>query len=365
MSKSLILSSPINFYEKYKESSSPHTSVLEFEHLISTIEHTLVNETIFTPEYNHEKEMLLQELYFSKKLYYDDVIRFCARFIDTIDLMIRKTSDQSYPSYFHRKRYFYYMEYCISKFPNIILFPTFDNIGATDLIKTRSVPVFFIGLSTKTIYADEFLLTPSEFFFHDINHCRIIYQQDEAYISHKNITKQQLIKDMETSKNKYYESIKSLQDNNLKSLMKMIIFEIVHEDGLSFVDDTICERLIKPEGEDIVERMNGSDIELVKKITPSTIGNVLFKLRCGFYDEENDPLNFIVDVNYRTKGKVIEATQELLRIFGCSEKSNEQIESLVDMVTSLKPTRKCLGDKMIAGKKYNKKTKRRLQRKKA
>jgi len=248
------------------------------------------------------------------------------------------------------------MEYCISKFPNIILFPTFDNIGATDLIKTRYVPVFFIGITTEPVYADEFLLTPSEFFFHDINHSRIIYQQDEEYLIDKKISKQQLISSMEATTKLYFDNISTITYKKLTALMKMLIFEIIHEDGFSFINEKICERLLKPEGEDMVERMNGSVIELVKKITPSTIGNTLFKLRCGFYDKENEPLSFIVSEDYRTISNIVLAAQTLINIFNCRSVSTDELNQLVNVNSSLTPIRKCLNGEMIAGK--NKKTKK-------
>ena len=342
MSKSVLLTSPLNFYNKYKTYSSPHIEFPEFKILVDNINKKLNDDTLFTVEFNNEKKLLLQELYFLKDLYYDDVIRFCSKFVDTIDLIFRKKTGQTYPDYFHRKRYFYYMEYCITKFPEIILFPTFDNIGATDLIKTRCVPVFFVGISTEPAYADEFILTPNEFFFHDINHGRIIYQQDEAYIKEKNMKKEDLILVMEKSIIDYYTLIKTIKDKKIAALMKMLIFEIIHEDGFPFVFDKLCERLVRAEGPDKVERMNGDVIELVEKTTASTIGTALYKLRCGFYDKENEPLSVIVDTDYRTSDKIVEATDLLLKMLNCPPKSSEEIYKLIKENSSIVPIRKCL-----------------------
>lgn len=366
MSKNEILSNPSLFYNKYKNETSPHIKITEFKYLIDVIKTNLEDENLFIPEFNNEKTLLLQEFYFLNDLYYDDIIRFCCKFVDVIDIIIRKKPGQIFPDYFHRKRYFYYMEYCIAKFPNIILFPTFDNIGATDLIKTREVPVFFLGISTTSVYADEFTLTPSEFFFHDINHSRIIYQQDEAYRINKGMKKEDLITEMENTRKYYYDAITIIQDKNLKDLMKMIIFEIVHEDGFPFVSDKICERLIRPEGEDNVERMVGTTIELVKKDTPSTIGNTLFKLRCGFYDKENEPLDKIVKTDYRKIDRIIEATQQLIKIFNCPDINDDKIKELFKTNKSIIQNRKCLDNIMFAGKSRKKinKTKRTLRRKK-
>lgn len=354
MSKSVVLKNPKQFYEKYRSIKNPHTIFSEFRPLVDSIKLHLDNEQLFRQEYNNEKKLLLQEFYFLKDLYYDDVIRFCAKFVDMIDIIIRKNPDEQFPDYFHRKRYFYYMEYCISKFPDIILFTTFDNIGATDLIKTRCVPVFFIGINTTPIYADEYMLTPSEFFFHDINHSRIIYQQDEAYIKEKDIDKLELIDMMVASTSHYYNEITKLTDKRLIGLTKMLLFEIVHEDGFPFVSDKICERLLRQEGEDHVERMNGDVIELVKKVTASTLGQTLFKLRCGFYDKEHEPIALIVDKDYRTSDKIVEAAQAMIRIFGCSDMSSEELKLLITENTSLTPFRKCLDDMALLGGKSRK-----------
>lgn len=354
--KSLVLDNPKRFYDKYSSRKTPHTIFPEFKSLVDAINVHLNNEQLFRQEYNNEKALLLQEFYFLKDLYYDDVIRFCAKFVDTIDIIIRKNQnsdeqnpDEQFPDYFHRKRYFYYMEYCISKFPDIILFTTFDNIGATDLIKTRCVPVFFIGISTTPSYADEFILTPSEFFFHDINHSRIIYQQDKAYIKENNIDKLKLIDSMVSSTEHYYNEIKKI-DKKLIGLTKMLLFEIVHEDGFPLVHDKICERLLRKEGDDNVERMNGDEIKSVKKVTASTLGQTLFKLRCGFYDKELEPNKLIVDKTYRTSEKIVEAALAMLHIFKCSVVSSEDLKLLINQDTSLSnPLRKCLDGKRLLG----------------
>lgn len=345
-----IVKDPQMFYDKYKAFQSPHTSIPDFKDLVDKIHEKLNDGILFTFEFENEKKLLLQEFYFLKDLYYDDVIRFCSKFVDLIDIMLRKTPEHTYPDYFHRKRYFYYMEYCISKFPNIILFPTFDSIGATDLIKTRCVPCFLVGISLLPVYADEFVLTPSEFFFHDINHSRIIYQQDDAYIKNKEISKEQLILEMVETTQHYYNTIKTIEDKKMVALMKMIIFEIIHEDGFSFLYETICKRLVRPEGEDFVERMEGGVIELVKKITPSTIGITLFKLRCGFFDKENEPFDVIVDTKYRTVEKIILATQQLLTIFKCNPEPYDKLHDLV-INNTIVPYRKCFNDLIFAGKK--------------
>ena len=337
------------FYDKYKLYKSPHVIFEDFKILVDNIKKILNNKTIFSDKFQNLKTLLEHEYFFLKDLYYDDVIRFCTKFIDYIDIIIRSNNIDNPPEeYFQRKRYYYYMEYCISKFPNIILFPTFDNIGATDLIKVRCIPVFFIGITTDLIYADEFLLSPSEFYFHDINHARIMYQQNEEYIKKNNITNDKLIENMSTTTHKYYEDIKKIKDNGMKNVMKMLIFEIIHEDGFPMIDTILCEKLVRKQGIDFVERMTNKGIEKVDKKTSSTLGFSLVKLRCHFF-EENTPIEQIVPKNYRTLDKIIEAAQKLLDIFGCPTIEYETLKKIITNNTTLRQKKSCLDNIMIAG----------------
>ncbi len=378
--KKELVANPLQFYNKYKGSASKHIPMPEFTSLVKKMTSFLEksdNEiatqygfTVLPTPLAVQKTLLLQEVFFIKELYYDTVLEFCSHFVEFTENLVRtkrKNVDKGcpFPDYFHRKRYYYYLNWCLDRFPNVILFPTFDPVGATDLIKMRCAPVFLVGMLFDTTYADEFELTPAEFFFHDVNHSRIIVQQDEAYIDTKKITMDQLIQEQATTLKEYYDQVekntKILPTNNdaikatkkqlaaVAALKKMILFEVVHEDGFPFVKDIICERLVRPEGEDVVERMVNGKITQVTKITPSTLGYVHFKLLCGFYDRENEPLAIIVPKEMRTGVNIAKATRELLTFFGCSSipdaiPDEKELESMAIKHSSLTPVNKCMAN---------------------
>lgn len=375
-SKKDLMKDPLSFYNKYKDAASSNVVIQEFSLLVKKMETFLMrpNEEVAT-QYGMttlptplalQKEFLQQELFFAKKLEYATVLRFCSEFCEFVDLLNRtqrlnvnipkskKNANSAntapalpvkdYPAFFHRKRYYYYLEWCIQRFPKVILFPTFDMVGATDLIKLRAVPVFLVGMLEKTTYADEFELTPVEFFYHDVNHSRIIVQQDEAYMETNHMTFDDLITTQYGFIQKYYAYVATL-DKKLAALMKMILFEVVHEDGFPFLPDIICERLTRDEGHDRVERMENGEIKIVDKITPSTLGFVRYKLLCGFYDKEGVPEAIIVPPEMRTGKNIAKATKLILNFFECgADVTEEQLQTLSTKHSSMTPIHKCLAN---------------------
>lgn len=359
--KELVLN-PLVFYEKYQGARSEDTHIPEFMGLYMKMK-TFLEQTdeaiaakyalpLLPTPLKLQKKMLEQELFFVKDLGYATVLRFCSEFAEFIELLVRtrrqniNKSEGAYPDYFHRKRYYYYLEWCISRFPQVILFPTFEIVGATDLIKLRTVPVFLIGMLENTTYADEFELTPVEFFFHDVNHSRIMVQQDEAYAARKGISLPELIRLQKSHIDRFYGEFMRAQEKPMAALMKMILFEVVHEDGFPFMPDIICERLKRDEGIDLVERMEDGVIKQIEKTTPSTLAFVQYKLLCGFYDKEGLPEAIIVPMGVRTAKNIADATYKILDYFGCVADTNskEQLMEYAKKGLLIKSIHKCMPD---------------------
>jgi hypothetical protein len=144
---------------------------------------------------NSVLEQLRQSLYCSifavtsdkeNSYLYGSTIRVIMKIIDFYDILIR--SIKQVPPYYHKYRYERYVDYCISQASNgLFMFPTFANIGATDLLKLRCYPMFPIGLSLTLTFVDEYEQTPVEFFIHDINHIRRMFDSNILDMNQKNI----------------------------------------------------------------------------------------------------------------------------------------------------------------------------------
>jgi hypothetical protein len=63
-------------------------------------------------------------------------------------------------------------------YPDIILVLVSRPLSMRDLIRLRAYPVHAIGLVDKAVWADGSFLSPSEFFFHDLDHARYKIRED-------------------------------------------------------------------------------------------------------------------------------------------------------------------------------------------
>ena len=210
----------------------------------------------------------------------------------------------------------------------------------------RPYPLFPIGVSMTNTYVDEFLQSPIEFFIHDINHTRRMFEENEKDMVRKNKNPNNCYDTIEyyNESNKCLEKIKdilikyTIKDTNTPyqqkpiqniaydtliekgyaSIIKIIIFEIVHEDALPLQEDIICKTILRSSREPVLfPRIGESDtgkLEVHQKIElgGSILGFVKYKLRYEFFDTTEYINNYIAPVEYRTDKKIAEATYILL-----------------------------------------------------
>ena len=298
-----------------------------------------INEWLKTNEamtINHTLLHLdIQSIKLSNNYYYGPTLRVIFRCLDFLDIYIRereRLKGSPLNPYYHRYRYTRYFEYCIGESPELIIFPTFSNIGATDLLKIRAFPCFFVGIVTDTIFVDEYIQTPAEFFIHDINHSRRMYQEN---LKHYNIFKSQPGNEKLNIIN-YYQKMREiittkivplLSDKSIelpiRQLIKIILFEICHEDALPLMPDVICGTITRPSGievkfPEIIIKDSNLVVEDVIEKGGSILGFVLYKLRYGFFDQPGMISNLIVKKEYRTPEKILEASFILLNYLNCN-----------------------------------------------
>jgi hypothetical protein len=121
----------------------------------------------------------------------------------------------------------------------------------------------------------------------------------------------------------------------IRQLIKIILFEICHEDALPLMPDVICNTITRPSGievkfpEIIVKDANLVVEDVIEK-GGSILGFVLYKLRYGFFDQPGMISNLIVKKEYRTPEKILEAAFILLNYLNCDiTVSKEELFSII------------------------------------
>lgn len=256
-------------------------------------------------------------------------------FFDTIQRIKYKINNP----YFHTFRYYYYLNFLLNLAPDEIVMPTFYPLGATDLLKTRAVPIWYCGLSTDMLFVDEYENTSVEFFIHDIQHCRRMHYFNELYYdkyfkfkNRKESVSPYDFLDKETMYIEFNETIKKLlllikhknedgsdktiDEKHTASLIKMILFEIIHEAALIPDKNVIIELLLKGVNKTPVEKViftyEGIDIENDIYLDPTILSNVAYKLQSSFYDTADDRKEYVVPVDGRQSSKIADAANVLI-----------------------------------------------------
>lgn len=262
------------------------------------------------------------------------------RMLSIIDQYHRQQGSKL-PPYYHNFRYEYYMTLLTDVEHNdIVLIPTCAHIGSTVLIKLRCIPAHVLGVVAEPIYADQYINSPLDFWAHDVNHARRTMLETERYydtfVKHRmyftkrnywaNITPMDFYKEMETFTIETLYSGEGILTRNkkdteetkgLKALKKIIIFEITHEKAWPITPDSILRNIVMGYDRFPVESLevdkNGIETRDFAFDDPTTLSNTIHKLRGGFYDSPNQPINAIVPTKFRTSTWMATAAAELFK----------------------------------------------------
>lgn len=225
---------------------------------------------------------------------------------------------------FHMKKYEYHLNDLLNKIPDEILIPTYEHLGATDLMKTRCTKLRFIGLSDDFLYVDEFDQSPEEFLMHDVDHSYRMSEADEEYCRKTGRDIDEVMEESYGFSKEYLEKIKirktdSVEDKEMKKLKKIILFEITHEDWKPFLRDVIIEWIQELEWQTVhyeipyTDEQWHTDIIDTTNQTFSPLAFVRHKLQHGFFDRVDNQISQIVAPEYRTAEKVAKAAYEILK----------------------------------------------------
>lgn len=370
-----MIASPVNAYLEFKnrlENYGCEASFPEFEGLIGYLIKALFQNIIIYNWFKQENRYILLEQVIHKIIGlsiegrfnypYSSTIYAVEDLLELLDYYYRSTNDKSKEEglhvsekigpYYHIFRYRSYMTtfLCSKEYgiPNNIIFPTCANISATNLISLRCVPILIMGVIDKPIYVDQYLNTPLDFWAHDIQHSKRQIQETERYydvfIKHNNYYKRRTLYDIKSPIDfyKYMENFTktqilpmidiktfdSTEKKAFKSIKRLIIFEVVHEKAWPITQPSLCRNISLRYDEFPVENIQLDKDS--KKIStfhylfsdPTTIGNVISKLRHGFYDKSKDPKDYIVPKNYRTSANVAICAREIMTDLKCSKVPN-------------------------------------------
>ncbi len=241
-----------------------------------------------------------------------------------LDIYYRLVDPARSPKLYHSGRYLYYNHFLKAQSPVHIYFPSLAVLGATDLIKTRGIPLSFIGVNFDIAWVDGFYQTPFEFLIHDVNHSRRMLQFFLEYSRDKGISLEELI----AKSNQFIREVvlplirinstTSLSEANLRRMTKIIFFEVLHEDALVAMPDVLTKAIVRPPLvlTPFEEMPSDHEVNYVMEPGATTLAYVFRKLVHDFYDQPGDRSNKVVDPSFRTRENIVQMASRILTQLG-------------------------------------------------
>ena len=351
---------PYNTYKELKNRlilNGQMASFPEFKGVIGTLVEALFqNEEIYkyynsTNDKRAQLEIVMHKLIaiLNRSRYffpYASTIYTMESILILLDAYYRDTSTEDMPNYYHNFRYRTYLDYIVLEAnPENIVMPTFTPTGASFFIKIRCVPILILGVATEPTWADQYLNSPLDFWAHDMQHARRqiqetlsyydryikhqtyydnrdpfnIITEDQFYFKMSKFTKEHILPIIKTTKQD------SKQIKGYKNVIKLIIFEVVHEKAWPITALSICRCVplqydIFPIETLTISEENGQqhvDAYVDSFNDPTTLSNLRGKIRHGFYDRVDDLQNIIIPEEYRTSEIIAKCAKILLSLLGC------------------------------------------------
>lgn len=245
-----------------------------------------------------------------------------------------------------QKKYWYRYEELMRRIPDVIIIPTFDNISATDLMKIRGTPIYFIGVSAEPVYVDEFWQSPLEFLIHDLNHAWKMMDMDDRFLEKQaELSRDELMNESNEFIREYFPGIAirktdTEQQKEMKKLKKILLFEVSHEDARPLLPNIVNEALLEDEGYEFPDNVvrydeGGNQAYLEKRTIPgiTALSYVRHKLQHGFFDQTDSQNIQIVSPKYRSVEWIVRATEELLTEMHAEIPPAVQAEGLTEYLT--------------------------------
>ncbi|GEM_PF-2187277 len=250
---------------------------------------------------------------------YTNTVLAIERATEFFDVVCRAEMGEDAPELYHSGRYEYYLHYLLAQKEHII-FPTGSALSATDLIKVRGVPIGFVGVNTTVERVDGFKQTPYEFFHHDVNHSRRMFQ----FLSEAAERHEQSVPEFAADSNTFVHNellpifIPTEQDSeaerNHKIATRMLLFEILHEDALPANPNMMAEAILRPPMlRTPFERIEDDTVVYFMEPGATTLAYVFRKLAHTFYDTPDQRFAALGDDAARSRWEIVKAAVNVYR----------------------------------------------------
>jgi nicotinic acid mononucleotide adenylyltransferase len=273
----------------------------------------------------------------NNKFSYEHSMKTITKCLEIIDIFHRKYSEKrlAFRKMQFYNRYAYYVDYLINEYPNVIIVPCIFSIGSTDLMKFRFTPYQICGVICTNTFVDESIQTPLEFFIHDINHSRRIHQHNIYFITNKNKSFINFFNELWHEKQQIMGILRldpssSVFQKEILKIIKMILFEIIHEDALVpdkniIIQDILFEggKYLYPYESTTNPNCKFENVETYRNTlsryickwyekAATTLSTFKKKIEYEFFDPYNEINEIIMSKNYRTEFHVLISSLVLL-----------------------------------------------------
>jgi predicted ABC-type ATPase len=240
----------------------------------------------------------------------------------TLDIVQRGESGSRLPPLYHSKVWQHYASVMKGQGANYVIVPTISELGFIDFLRTRAIPMGFVGVTSTPAYGDGHFQSPLEFWFHDFNHCRRMWQEqmtrakelglslrEYQKLSHQFITDEVLpLIELKPT------DLPEQQD--MKRLISLILFEISHEEALPLDRKLVKETLARPplaEARFVYESLSEdmSKVAYSLRSTSSVLAFTFRKVEGEFYDMASMRLGQVSSHRARTRKAFTEAAKIL------------------------------------------------------
>lgn len=368
-----ILKDPVDFYEKIQQRMKLHphnkgmTPMPEFMPIVQYLVHHMLSNKVWN--FLIENPIMLYEWYMAMMKIYPTTLEID---VDAKEYPYKKASDGAYPyqptieaievvlaffdkmvriidsthcePYYHTDRYGHYPN-AIKFDYRVIIIPTCKELTLKDLVRVRSVPIAFAGITLVSIFGDRHWQSPLEFWNHDMNHIRRMSNFSYLFLASKgvNALKGALVwyrkmddYILELLSHTEEKETDSELDIAKKRMLAVIIFELLHETAIVPNRKILVQEFYRepgapepfehvklpgfdPQNLNTLLTSTGNldsgfyftmkNFQTLPKVTtiryflnvaPTISSNIYNKLFCCFYDDPNNPSDNILPVKYRT-----------------------------------------------------------------
>jgi hypothetical protein len=350
-----IVNNPLKKYEELSArlaEQGPNAAFPEFKHTVDyLVEALLADEKVEAmctgnPSMARFREIVLAKLHavtnaeaFGVEMPYTETILAIERAEEFFDVLRRGQMTSEVPKLYHSDRYEYYMHYLLAQKEHI-MFPTITGLGIKEFLEVRGVPIGFLGVNVKTNWVDGYWQTPYEFFHHDINHSRRMWQFFKEQAKREGLS----VLEFARKYDKFVqETVMPLvnpdeKDNiattQRKMVLEILLFEVLHEDALPATPEVIQKALLRePLVRTPFEEIDGDTVVYLMEEGATTLAYAFRKLIHTFYDKPGERRKTLIEEGLRTRSKIVEAAKFFMdAVYPDDSMSDEELIKLLEQL---------------------------------